>query len=85
MNLDELTPIQRKIYLVLEDGRLHTKFELLSCLDDEVGTFDAVKVHISRLREKLKPRGLGILLDRANDIIQYRLVQHVAIATGPNS
>jgi hypothetical protein len=69
------TPTQKRMLQLLADGRSHTRAELKACLADELGGWNNVQVHISRIRKQLRPKGQDILCVVANQKISYRQVR----------
>jgi DNA-binding CsgD family transcriptional regulator len=69
------TPIERCILAVLSDGTAHRPRELLACLDDSQATVENMRVHLSRIRAKLRPAGQDILCVIADRTVHYRHVQ----------
>lgn len=55
-----LTPTERRMYELLSDGRPHSFKELFGCLDDELSGPCNLRVHVSRLRAKLKLGGEAV-------------------------
>ena len=47
------TPTQQRILAMLADGTGHTAEELHSCLNDELQSTSAVKVHVCEIRKRL--------------------------------
>jgi hypothetical protein len=69
------TPTQRRMLRLLADGRPHPRAELKACLVDELGDWNNVQFHISRIRKRLRPKGQDILCVVANQQISYRHVR----------
>lgn len=61
MDLSVLTPTQRRIVEVLLDGEGHTRRDLEKCIDDELAGPGNLKVHLSRIRKKLRPQGYDVV------------------------
>lgn len=81
MNLDSLSPIQRKMLEVLSDGMPHTREELHACLWDEQGALSNIKAHITAIRAKLRPIGEDILCEVGYKLqFRYRHVRLLASA-----
>jgi len=57
---------------VLKDGLPHDRGELHACLGDELAPFSAVRVHITYLRHKLRPKGQDIICESVNQRFTYR-------------
>jgi hypothetical protein len=66
---------------VLSDGMAHTKAELHSCLPDELGSLDNVKVHVTNIRKKLRLKGEDILCTRIH--MSEPIYRHVRILASP--
>ena len=73
----KLTKTQQLLMDVLQDGKPHTKEELLAVMIDPLSSIDMVKLHICLLRKKLRPNGHDVLLDRKGYTNRYRLVRLV--------
>ena len=69
----DLTPTERRMLEMLQDGERHTKEELRTCLFDLMSSVEGVRVHICTLRAKL-PEGKLILCEINRRIVHYRLV-----------
>lgn len=69
----DLTPTERRMYEMLQDGERHTKEELRTCLYDHYSSAEGVRVHICTLRAKL-PEGKLIVCEIRHRIAHYRLV-----------
>ena len=73
--MEEFTPTERDILAVLSDGMPHSRTELHACLPDELGGFVNLRMHISRMRKKLRPAGQDITSVNG---IGYQLVRLLA-------
>lgn len=71
----EFNPTHTRIMAVLRDGQPHTRMELFGCLNDDLQSYRNVAVHISKIRKKLRPKGVDILLQKMNGRTHYRLVR----------
>lgn len=69
------TPTQQRILEVLEDGKRHSRKELLQCLNDEMTGRGVLNSHLHLLRQKLRPRGTDIICELHNRSIGYRWVR----------
>lgn len=69
----DLTPTERRMLDLFQDGERHTKEELRRCLYDEYASVNMVRQHIKRLREKM-PEGKLILCEIKGRAVFYRLV-----------
>ena len=69
------TETEKKILLVLADGRPHRAEELMKCLTDELAEKYALWQHISRLRKKINPLGQDIVCVFVNRRNMYRHVR----------
>lgn len=78
MTTAKFDPVERKMFDVLSDGRVHTLLELRGCLWDELSQNSAVYQHISNIRKKIAPNGLGVLQVGKNGNTAYRLVRFLA-------
>ncbi len=72
------TPIQGRIIELLSDGQYHRQPEVLTCLGDPEADLGALRAHLVKIREKLRPIGEEISTDRSNGNTRYR---HVRIVT----
>jgi DNA-binding CsgD family transcriptional regulator len=75
-----LRPVERKMLDVLSDGKPHTPQELQACLWDEQGPLSTVRVHLTCLRKKLRPRGQDVAVQILGGRTTYTLV---AVPTPP--
>lgn len=74
-----MTPTQRRIYRVLEDGLPHTRQELMKCLTDELASAQNLTQHIYIInRDKKLPTGLKIMNSYARRRVTYRLVRLIS-------
>jgi DNA-binding response OmpR family regulator len=80
-NGKEYTPTQVRMLALLADGRMHTKEELQLCLSDELSGFNAVRIHLTYLRKKLRPIGQDILCEYNQHKYFYR---HVRLLASPD-
>ena len=60
MNLNGFTRTEQRMVEILEDGKRHTREELLESCRDELASMDTLYVHISNIRRKI-PAGQDIL------------------------
>lgn len=70
----QFTPTERKIMNLLKDGLPKPSRKIWECLDDEMASMDAMRKHLSRMREKLKPLNHGIICEIYNRHVHYRYV-----------
>ena len=70
-----MTPTERRLVEVFKDGDMHAPFELKSCLHDDLGDMGNVAVHITKLRKKLRPKGLDVMCQRIDGFSYYRMVR----------
>ncbi len=78
-----LTPIQKRLYTLLLDGRPHAREELHACVDDELSGQTALRFHLSRLRQKLRQTGRTVLCEVYESHFYYRLAAYIApVGTG---
>ena len=75
VTMNEFTPTQRKILQVLSDGLPHPFSELLACLPDDLSEISALRMMLSRIRTKLRPRGEDIICQHLYHSHQYRHVR----------
>lgn len=75
----DFTPTQYRILKVLSDGLDHKKGELKAVLDDEMAGDNALSVHLTYLRKRLRPRGEDIVcVARGHGRYFYRHVRLIA-------
>lgn len=72
------TPTQKRMLLILADGKPHSREELHSCLNDDQGSLSNIQPHITYLRNKVRPLGQDIICEFANRRIFYR---HIRLLT----
>lgn len=75
------TATQRKMLAVLADGLPHSRHELKACLYDDQGHYSNVRVHLSSIRQKIRPRGQDIICEYYKRTLYYRHVRLLASAT----
>lgn len=80
MSTNGFTPTQRAILDVLSDGKPHTPAELRPCLGDDLAGNAAVRMHVCRLRKRLRERGQDIV--SVTDRHRFRY-QHVKLLPLP--
>jgi DNA-binding winged helix-turn-helix (wHTH) protein len=73
------TPTQYRLLQVFSDGYLHSKEELHGCLNEELSEPNNLRVHLTKLREKLRPIGEDIICIKTDGITRYRHVRIVSI------
>jgi DNA-binding response OmpR family regulator len=74
---EPLTPTQQRLMAVLNDGRAHTKGELLVAVGDGEATADYnLRNHITILRKKLAPQGLNIVCNERGET-SYQLTRNI--------
>jgi len=71
----KFTKTQRAILDVLSDGGPHPREELRQCLDDELASLAAMRVHLSELRKLLRPQGQDIICELRHRKTHYRHVR----------
>lgn len=79
-DLDILTPTQRRILAMLNDGLPHSRREIHGCLVDELGALANIRVHICHLRKMLRPMGHEIICEYAGRTLHYRRVKLLPVA-----
>lgn len=72
----ELPPIQRKILLVLSDGQMHRKEELIRCLEDPEASPTNLASHLTMMRKELRHHGETVSSTRIDGEWWY---QHVRL------
>ena len=68
------TPTEQRIMNLLKDGLPKPSRTIWQCLEDDMASMDAMRMHLSRIREKLKPLNHGILCEIYNRHVHYRYV-----------
>lgn len=76
---DGLTVKERMLRL-LSDGLPHTRQELHSCLNDDLGALSNIRAHISSIRQTLRRRGEDIVCELVTRRICYRHIRLLASA-----
>ena len=77
------TNSERIFLTILSDGRQHTLNELLEALGEDAESIMNVRVHISKLRKKLRASSMGIICEPMGNDSSYRLVQYLASPYDP--
>ena len=72
--------VGERMLKILSDGYPHTRQELHTCLDDELGALGNIKIHISILRKTLRPQGEDIVCEWGNKAITYRHIRMIGSA-----
>lgn len=78
MNNNGFTPTEQRIIQLLNDGLLHSREEIHTCLDDELSDISAIRPHITHIRNKLRPFGEDIMCRRHNGSYYYQQVRLVS-------
>ncbi len=68
------SPTERRILVLLSDGKAHSVEDMMTCLADELSGLNSLWVAITMLRHKLHRNGRSIMSFRGNRITTYRLV-----------
>ncbi len=76
--MNDYTDIEKSILRVLSDGSTHTKEELLVVMPDTLTSVSTLRVHICKLRIKLKQKGHDIVCQIQNRRGLYRHVRLLA-------
>lgn len=74
------TPTEKKMLDLLGDGNPHFPEELHACLEDELSSVSAIRPHLTRIRDRLRPQGQDILCEYKNMKYMYR---HVRLLSNP--
>lgn len=81
----ELTETQQKIFVILQDGCLHNRDEVLSCLrekyqtdEDGIKLYVTIQNHIKTIRKKIGPKGLQIDCVLRERSIHYRMSRNLS-------
>lgn len=51
-----LTATERRLWDVLRDGMPHSRGELRACINDEFAVESCLRMHLSNVRRKIRPR-----------------------------
>ena len=73
MSNGDLTPTQRRMMTVLEDGLVHSLKQLHGCLNDELSDNGAVQIHVHNLRRKIARHGKSIIRFSEDGVTYYQL------------
>lgn len=76
----QYTPTEQRMLDLLGDGQPHRREELHACLYDDLSVCSNIQPHLSRIRRKIRPRGLEIVCELLSRRICYRLVRLVVSA-----
>lgn len=71
----EFTPTQLRLLAVLNDGLPHSRRELCNCVPNDMTSWATIKVHLSNIRKKIRPRGEDVLCVVRCRRIHYQLVR----------
>lgn len=63
----KLTPTEQRLYDALADGEGHHKTELMKLLDDDMTTENTLRVHLYKLRLKLKTVGEDVVAQQVGN------------------
>ena len=74
MTTPTYTPTESRLVAMLSDGKVHSRRELLTCIDDDQAEFANLRVHLSRVRKKVQPLGQDIMYVSGNCTSGYRHV-----------
>lgn len=69
------TPTEQRMLEMLSDGMRHLREELHTCLWDEQSSLKAIRVHICRLRVKLRRFGEDLICETDGRRLYYRHVR----------
>ena len=69
------TETEQKMLAILSDGFRHRPHQLFDCLWDEEGRLENIQMHISNIRNRLRPQGQDIVCELANGVTWYRWVR----------
>ena len=73
-----MTPVQSRIWQLLQDGQEHSREDIHKCLWDDQSPISAVNYHITQLRTIAHRKGMGIVLRRRGDVTYYALTRYVS-------
>jgi hypothetical protein len=76
------TTTEQRILTRLQEGGTHPPGSLISCLYDELGSLDAVRVHINNMNKKLRPVGQEIVCISLGTHRGYKIVGIVSSVNG---
>ena len=74
------TPTEQRIMTMLSDGQFHTRGQLMGCLGDELTAVGTLHVHLTNLRQKLRPMGQDIIFRNIEGVSCY---MHARILASP--
>lgn len=75
----KLTPTERRLFDLTADGEIHTKYELLECLEDDMAGYGALKFHVHGLRQKLSVLDQDIVYQNGGKLSGYRRVRRLTV------
>lgn len=61
MDLSVFTPTERRMVILLADGKPHTRRELHKCLVDELGPLVNIKPHLQAIKKKIAHLGEDVV------------------------
>ncbi len=70
--LNGFTITERRMLLLLADGKSHSRDQLKECVDDELSSWKAMQMHLSRIRRKLRSVGQNVICEIADGRVYYR-------------
>ena len=71
------TPTEARLIEVLSDGKVHPRLELVDYLPDPLSSYDALKMHLGRLRKKLQAKDEDLVFVAAHKVWGYRHVRNL--------
>lgn len=71
------TATEQRMLAVLSDGQRHRREELHACLWDNQGALSNIKMHLSNLRRKLRPKGQDIVTELYYGGIYIRQIRYL--------
>ena len=77
--MENLTEMEQRIYDLLRDGRIHSKSEVHAVMypEDVLGSYNSIKMNVSRLRSKLQTQSLDIVFQQAGRTQGYRMIREM--------
>lgn len=71
------TPTQRRLLEALQDGLGHSSKDLLGALNDTQADLNLLRVHLTLLRKRLRPRGQDVVCELRSGCAYYRWTRYV--------
>jgi DNA-binding CsgD family transcriptional regulator len=72
------TPTQRRMLAILGDGNAHPETQLMKCLNDDLTGIATLRVHITKLREKLRANCETVVIYSNDGVNYYQIHRMIA-------